>query len=181
MNLYLDLFATFARIGALTFGGGYAMLPMFQRELVEHKKWCTQEELTDIFAIAQCTPGVIGINSSTYVGYKTGGFPGAVAATFGMLSPSVAIIVVVASFLWRYADNIWVQHALAGINACVCVLIFRSVIKLFRASVLDLPAALIFCVVLVLSFFAGFSPIPLVVAAGVCGLAVSRLRGGAEQ
>lgn len=137
MNLYLDLFLTFARVGVCTFGGGYAMLPILQREIVEKKEWATEAELTDYFAIGQCTPGVIAVNTATFVGQKQKSIPGGIVATLGLVFPSIVIILVIAAFLQNFADLPVVIHAFAGVRACVCALILSSVLKLRKSSLVD--------------------------------------------
>ena len=137
MKELVNLFMVFFRIGAFTFGGGYAMLPMLQREVVEKYHWATEDELMDYFAIGQCTPGIIAINTATFVGYKNRGVIGAVAATLGMVTPSIIIITLIAAFLTNFADLAVVKHAFNGIRACVCVLIFNAVVKLAKKSVVD--------------------------------------------
>lgn len=173
MNIYADLFLTFAKIGVCTFGGGYAMLPILQRELVEKRGWATEEELSDYFAIGQCTPGIIAVNTATFVGHSRKGAAGGVVATLGLVFPCLVIIMLIAAFLQNFADLPVVIHAFAGIRACVCALIFFSVIKLAKKSVVNWWSAIIFLVVLVLSAFVGLSPVLLVILAGVCGLAIS--------
>lgn len=177
MHIYLDLFATFFRTGACTFGGGYAMLPILQRDVVEKKGWATEEELTDYFAIGQCTPGVIAVNTATFIGYKYKGIPGGIVATLGIVCPSILIITIIALFLRSFADLPAVAHAFAGIRACVCVLIFNAVLKIWKATVIDLPTALIFIIVFLLSVFLGLSPALMVVVAGLVGLGLKRVRG----
>jgi len=130
-----DLFRSFFTIGALTFGGGYAMLPMLEREIVVKHKWATQEEILNYFAIGQCTPGVIAVNTATFVGYKTKKNIGGICATLGVISPSIIIITVIAMVLQNFMDIVWVQHAFAGIRVAVCALIAASVIKLFKSNV----------------------------------------------
>ena len=144
MNLYLDLFLTFAKVGVCTFGGGYAMLPILQREVVENKGWATEEELTDYFAIGQCTPGVIAVNTATFIGYKYKGIIGGILTTLGVVFPSLIIITLIAAFLSNFAHIPAVQHALAGVNACVVALITSSVIKLGKSTVKDGPTAFLF-------------------------------------
>lgn len=194
MNLYLDLFLTFARVGVCTFGGGYAMLPILQREIVEKKEWATEAELTDYFAIGQCTPGVIAVNTATFVGQKQKSIPGGIVATLGLVFPSIVIILVIAAFLQNFADLPAVIHAFAGVRACVCALILSSVLKLRKSSLVDGPTAVIFAVVLVLAVIGNFvafdgdtplgallnfllSPVVLVVAAGVAGLCIRGAKG----
>ena len=123
------LFYTFATVGVTTFGGGYAMLPALQREVVEKRGWATEEEVMDWYAIGQCTPGVIAINTATFVGGKQHGVIGGIAATLGMVFPSLVIITLIAKLISNFADLAVVQNAFAGIRACVCVLIFNAVVK----------------------------------------------------
>ena len=194
MNAYLDLFLTFARIGICTFGGGYAMLPILQRELVEKKGWATEEELSDYFAIGQCTPGIIAVNTATFVGHSRRGAIGGVVATLGLVFPCLVIIMLIAAFLQNFADLPAVVHAFNGVGACVCALILSSVLKLRRNTVIDAPTAVIFVLVLALAVVGNFAPIPtqtmwgaavsylcspvvLVVAAGVAGLCIRAARG----
>ena len=173
MNRYLDLFLTFAKLGACTFGGGYAMLPILQREVVEKRGWATEDQLADYYAVGQCTPGIIAVNTATFVGYTQAGYLGGTVATLGVVFPSIVIICIISAFLQNFADLPVVIHAFAGIRACVCALIFSSVIKLAKKSVVNWWSAIIFLVVLVLSAFVGLSPVLLVILAGVCGLAIS--------
>ena len=194
MNLYADLFLTFAKVGVCTFGGGYAMLPILQREVVEKKNWATEEELTDYFAIGQCTPGVIAVNTATFIGQKFAGNLGGTIATLGVVFPSLIIITIIAAFLTNFAEIPVVQHALAGINAAVVALIAVSVIKLGKSTLKNAPAVCIFLAVLVLSELGGLlglpantpagkaldvlaSPVTLVVLAGVTGVLLAQLSG----
>lgn len=172
----LELFLTFARISASCFGGGYAMLPFFQRELVLKKKWLTDEQLLDLTAVAQCTPGVIAVNTATFCGYRVYGFRGAVFATLGVLFPPIFIVLVISAFFWSFAENPWVQYALTGVRACVCALIINSAIKLGKKAILDVPAFLVFLVVFLLAAFVGLSPAILVICAGCFGLAYQKIR-----
>lgn len=164
-----DLFLTFFKMGAVTFGGGYAMLPILQREVAENKKWSTEEELMDYFAIGQCTPGMIAVNVATFVGYKQKGFSGSLAATLGVITPSMLIITVIAVFLSSFAGNLLLIHAFAGIRICVCVLIFDTVIKLGRKSITDKRTALIFLSFLLIALFSSLSPVFSVILAGTAG------------
>lgn len=175
MKELLDLFITFAKIGGFTFGGGYAMLPMLQKEVVENKHWATEEELMDYYAIGQCTPGVIAVNTSTFIGYKTKGIAGGIFATLGCIAPSLVIITIIAACLQNFAQYTVVQHALAGIRACVCVLILNAVVKLGKKSLIDLPAVILGVVVFVCSMFTSLSAIVIVVAAGAAGIILCQL------
>ena len=164
------LFAVFAKVGVMTFGGGYAMLPILQREVVENKGWATEEELTDYYAIGQCTPGIIAVNTATFVGARRGGVIGGIAATLGVVFPSLVIITAIAALLRSFADIPAVQHAFAGVRVCVCVLILNAVVKLLKKSVVDLPTFLIFLAVLALGLFIAVSPVVFVVAAALMGV-----------
>ena len=178
MKLLLDLFLTFARIGVLTFGGGYAMLPIIQREVVEKKKWATEEEVMDYYAIGQCTPGVIAVNTATFIGRKHAGIPGGVVATLGVVFPSLVIITVIAAFIANFADLPLVKNAFAGIRACVCVLIANAVVKLWKKAVIDLPTLLIFLVVFIASVLTPLSPVVYVLLAAGAGILIKTLGGG---
>lgn len=170
-----DLFVTFARIGGFTFGGGYAMLPMLQKEVVEARHWATEEELVDYFAIGQCTPGVIAVNTATFIGQKHRGILGGIVATLGVVFPSLVIIAALAGVITTFSHLAWVQHAFAGIRVCVCVLIFNAVLKLWKGAVKDVWGLVIFLVILALSVFTKLSPIIYVLAAAVAGLLIKNL------
>ena len=170
-----ELFLTFARIGVLTFGGGYAMLPMLQREVVENHHWATEEQVMDYFAIGQCTPGVIAVNTATFVGYSQAGNIGGVVATLGVVFPSFVIITIIAAFLQSFAYIKAVQYAFWGIRVCVCVLILNAVVKLVKKSVIDSITLVIFLLVLILSVFTDISPVICIVAAGVIGTVVKSM------
>lgn len=176
MKTLIQLFLIFARIGGFTFGGGYAMLPMLQREVVENKKWATQEELMDYYAIGQCTPGIIAVNTATFVGYKEKGLFGAIFATAGVVAPSIIIVGIIAMFISNFQDYEIVQHAFAGIRAAVVALIASSVIKLAKKSVIDAVTGVIFAAVTILSFFTDISPVVFVVVSGVVGLAARLIK-----
>ena len=143
MKLLFDLFYIFARIGGFTFGGGYAMLPMLQKEVVEKRKWATQDELMDYYAIGQCTPGIIAVNVATFVGTRLRGFWGALFATLGVITPSIIIIMIIAAFISGFQDIEIVTHAFNGIRAAVVALILSSVIKLSKKSIVDKITALL--------------------------------------
>jgi len=171
-KLYWELFRAFFRVGALTFGGGYAMLPILRREVVETRAWCTDEELADYYAVGQCTPGIIAVNTATFVGYKLAGIPGGIFATFSITLPSFIIILILAALLRNFADYAVVKNAFAGIRVAVTVLIANAVIKLLKSSVKDKLTLVIFLAVTSLSLLLSVSPIVFVVAAGLCGVAV---------
>jgi chromate transporter len=194
MNILVSLFLTFARIGVCTFGGGYAMLPILQRELVEDKKWATETELADYYAVGQCTPGIIAVNTATFVGRSQAGIAGGVVATLGLVFPSLVIIMVIAAFLQNFMHLEFVIHAFNGVRAGVVALILSSVIKLFKNAVMDWPTRVIYAVVLILAGYGTLfslpqgalgaalgvlsSPVFLVIAAGAAGLGVRWAKGG---
>lgn len=176
--MYWDLFFTFARIGVLTFGGGYAMLPILQAEVVDKKKWATEEELLDYFAIAQCTPGVIAVNTATFVGKKVKNNLGGIIATLGVVFPSIIIITIIAAVLTNFMDIPAVGYALAGIRVCVCVLIINAVVKLLKKSVTDIITGIIFGVILLASLLTNLSPVVFVLAAAFAGIVLNVWIGG---
>ncbi len=180
MNNLLELYWTFVKIGCVTFGGGYAMLPILERELVDKRHWTTMDALRDYFSIGQCTPGIIALNVSTFIGEKRGGVKGAIAATTGFLTGPVLIILIIAAFLRNFATYPVVQHAFAGIRVCVCVLILQAVLRLWKKSVVDPFTLGLYIAVFVLHALSGFLPykIPaaiLVILSGFAGaLAANR-------
>lgn len=170
MNIYFDLFATFFRIGLFTFGGGLAMLPMLEKEVVQKKGWATYDELVDYFAIGQCTPGIIAVNTATFVGYSQKKWKGASIATLGVVAPSLIIIIFIASLMTSFASLEIVQHALAGIRIGVCVLIGQAVWKMFKTGVKDWYGLIVFTVILCASYFKWLPVVLCVVLAMVCAL-----------
>lgn len=170
----LELFLTFAKVGVMTFGGGYAMLPILDRELIEKRGWATNEELMDYYAVGQCTPGIIAVNTATFIGNKLAGSVGGIVASLGVVFPSVIIITLIAGILTSFADIPAVKSAFAGIRVCVCVLIFNSVLKLYKSAVIDKAALVIFAAVLVCSFFFKVSPVILVVISAVLGILLTK-------
>jgi len=189
LNLYLDLFLTFSKVGVCTFGGGYAMLPILQREIVEKRNWTTEGELSDYFAIGQCTPGVIAVNTATFVGQKLKGNFGGLIATLGVVFPSIVIITFIAAFLQNFTHIPAVNHAFAGVRACVVALILVSVLKLAKSNLKDAAAKGIYVGVLALSLMGSYaaelppvvarlmSPVPLIIFAGLAGLLIRWRRG----
>lgn len=173
-----ELFITFAKVGVMTFGGGMAMLPILQREVVQAKAWATDEELTDYFAIGQCTPGIIAVNTATFIGQKQKGVLGGICATLGMVFPSLVIITALAGLITNFAHLEWVQHAFAGIRVCVCVLIFNATLKLWKSAVHDVWGGVIFAAVLALTLLTSLSPVLYVLLAAAAGIAIQVLGGG---
>lgn len=180
MNELFDLFLTFCRIGGLTFGGGYAMLPMIQKEIVEKKKWATEDEVVDYYAVGQCTPGVIAVNTATFIGYKVKGILGGIVATLGVIFPSLIIIMVIASVLQNFAQFEIVKHAFAGIRVAVVALIISSVIKLWKSSVKDYIGIALALVAFFLGAIIKISPIYIVIGAAIVGI-LSKGIGGRKE
>lgn len=177
MKELFDLFWTFCKIGALTFGGGYAMLPLIQREIVENKKWSTEKEILDYYAVGQCTPGVIAVNTATFIGYKLKGIIGGIVATLGVIFPSIVIILIIATFLQNFADLAIVQSAFAGIRVAVVALIITTVVKLIKSSIKNYLGVIIAIIAFVISAFIGLSPVYVVIAAALTGFISKGLRG----
>ena len=175
MKEMLELFLTFAKMGVMTFGGGMAMLPILQREVVDNKHWVTEEELVDYYAIGQCTPGIIAVNTATFIGQKKGGVIGGILATLGVVFPSLIIISLLAGLITNFSHLVWVKNAFAGIQVCVCVLIFNAVVKLLKKSVVDKPAAAIFVLVLAGGVFLNVSPVWFVILAALAGIVLKNL------
>lgn len=177
MKELLSLYAAFFRIGGLTFGGGLTMLPMLKYELAQKNGWVTEEELLDYYAVGQCTPGIIAVNVSTFVGYKRRGIIGAIFSTLGMISPSLIIVSILALFLEQFMSNEIVAHAVGGIKVVVCALMLNTVVTMAKKS---LTGGLC-CAVAVLSFLlAVFTPVPtvlLVIIAGVFGVIMYKAGG----
>ena len=177
MPVLLDLFLTFAKVGVMTFGGGYAMLPILQREVVEKKGWATEEEMMDYFAIGQCTPGVIAVNTATFIGQKTFGILGGIVATLGVVFPSLVIISALAGVIETFSHITWVQNAFGGIRVCVCVLIANAVVKLLKKAVVDKITLVIFLAVMLGSFLLDVSPVVFVLLAAVAAIVIKNLGG----
>lgn len=177
MKELLDLYLTFARIGGFTFGGGYAMLPMLQREVVEARGWATEDELSDYYAIGQCTPGIIAVNTATFIGYRLRGIIGGIVATLGVISPSIVIITIISAFISNFSELPVVAHAFGGIRACVCILIFNAVVKLGKKALANPFSVALFIVILALTlFFPSISPIILVVCSGIFGVTLGKIK-----
>ena len=175
MKLLWQLFLSFARVGVMTFGGGYAMIPILEREIIDRHGWATEEELMDYYAVGQCTPGVIAVNTATFIGYKTAGTTGGIVATLGVVFPSVVIITLIAGVLTSFAEVPAVKSAFAGIRVCVCVLIFNAVLKLWKKAVVDKATLVLFLLVFVLSAAFGISPVVFVVVCAAAGILLTRM------
>ena len=171
-RLYLELFRAFFRVGILTFGGGYAMLPILRREVVENHPWCTDEELADYYAVGQCTPGIIAVNTATFIGYKLAGIPGGIWATFSLTLPSFGIILIIAALLRNFAEYPVVINAFAGIRVAVVALVLNAVLKLMKTSVVDKLTLCVFIAALLLAVIFSVSPVIIVLASALLGVCV---------
>ena len=188
MKELFQLYFVFAKIGAVFFGGGYAMLPILTREFADKRKWVTDTELNDYYAIGQVTPGIIAVNVATFIGNKRKGLLGGIFATVGLVTGPIIIITLVAALLENFADYQIIKHAFAGIRVCVCILIFNAITRLWKKSVPDVCTFIIFAVVFLLSAFGsylplpfGFSPVVLVIIAAVAGIIIQSIRASKSQ
>ena len=179
MNTLLELYFTFFKMGLFTFGGGYAMLPLLEREVVDKKGWASHEEILDYYAIGQSTPGIIAINTSTFCGYKVCGNIGGIVASLGFISPSIIIISIIAKFLQSFSHLAIIQHALAGIRVAVCALVFYSVLKMIKKDANTGLKFMVFILTFVAIGFLSISPIVVVITVGVFGILLGRGKNNA--
>ena len=170
------LYAAFFKIGILTFGGGCAMLPMIEREIVVKHQWATMEEIMDYFAISQCTPGVIAVNTATFIGYKNKGVLGGIVATLGVITPSIIIISLIASVLQTFYDNRYVKAAFQGIGVAVCAVLVQAVIKIGKSGIIDVFTAIIAVVSFLVAAFLGVPTIAIIITAGIVGVIYKVIR-----
>lgn len=175
-KLLFKLFVTFAKIGSVTFGGGIAMLPILERELSEKLGWTTEEELLEYFAIGQSTPGIIAVNVATFIGYKKAGLIGGIAATLGMIFPSIVIITLIAKFISNFSDIIWVQKALSGINVAVAAILTMAVIKFSKKSVKGILGIAIYLVSFSLVYFFKVETAFVLLGAGILGIIFNTIK-----
>lgn len=179
MNTLLELYLTFFKMGLFTFGGGYAMLPLLEREVVDKKGWASHEEILDYYAIGQSTPGIIAINTSTFCGYKVCGNIGGIVASLGFISPSIIIISIIAKFLQSFSHLAIIQHAFAGIRVAVCALVFYSVLKMIKKNANTGLKFMVFILTFVAIGFLSISPIVVVITVGVFGILLGRGKNNA--
>lgn len=174
-NLLPQLYVSFMKIGGLTFGGGLSMLPMLKFELVEKKNWISEEDLLNCYAIGQCTPGIIAVNTATYVGYKKAGIIGGIISTLGMITPSLVIITIVAMFLQSFMDNIYLQHALMGVRGAVCALMLNTLINMGKKSLVNYISWIICAVAFILIILTGMPSIFIVIIGAIAGIISDKL------
>lgn len=170
MRGFAEVFIAAFRVGIMTFGGGYAMLPILQREIVEKRGWVSEEEIMDCYAISQCLPGIIMVNTMIFIGCKRRGRSGGVAAALGTVSPALIIISIIAAVLTNFSDIPAIEKAFAGIRVCVCVLVVDAVLKLWKKSVVDAKCLVIFLVVFVCTVITDITPILFVVLSAAAGI-----------
>lgn len=180
MKELMDLYWIFFRMGAFTFGGGYAMLPILQEEIVNKRKWATDEEIIDYYALGQVVPGIIAINTATFIGHKRKGLMGGIFSTLGMVTPSIIIITIIATFFHRFQDYAVVQHAFGGIRVVVVSLIIHAVIKMWKQSVKNKIGFCLFLVSFLVIILSSISPIVVIVVSAMVGL-LSRGKEGATS
>lgn len=181
MRKLLSIFLTFAKIGVLTFGGGLSMLPMLRREIVEKHGWATDDQLLDYYAVGQCTPGIIAVNTATFIGFYQAGILGGIIATLGVVFPSVVIILIVASVLQGFLDYPIVMSALSGIRAVVCALLGHTVISLAKKSLVDIFCIILFIATLPILFFTEVPSIVVIILCGIAGNIYCKLKEGKKQ
>ncbi|MBR2829850.1 MAG: chromate transporter [Solobacterium sp.] len=177
----LDLYLLFFRMGAVTFGGGYAMLPILRREIVQKRRWMTEEEIIDYYAVSQGLPGIISVNVGVFIGHKQHKVPGALAAAFGVVSPCIIIISLIYFLLSSFQDNLYVRHALNAISVCVAALILDAVLSMAKKGIKDIFGIILCLAVLYLSLFTDVSPILIIIASGILGVIVQSLKAGAAK
>lgn len=177
MKILLELYLTWFKMGLFTFGGGMAMLPIIEKEVVQKHKWATEEEILDYYAIGQCTPGVIAVNTATFVGYYQKGIIGGIVATLGVVSPSFIIINLIATLISNFSELEIVQHALLGINVAVCMLLINAIRGLWKKSIKNIASFTIFAIALVLAVFTNLSTVLQVIVAAILGIVFSKIGG----
>lgn len=181
MKEMIRLFFTFLKIGSFTFGGGYAMLPILHREIVEKRAWASEEDLAKYYAIGQTTPGIIAVNTATFIGYHKFGLLGAVLATLGLILPGIIIIFLIAGVMTGFSQVPEISSAVKGIKVAVTVLILEALLRLRKKSIMDRQNLLIFCLVLITAFlFPEISPVYLVLSAGLLGFVLTKYKGGRQ-
>nr|WP_072536631.1 chromate transporter [Anaerococcus mediterraneensis] len=176
MGVLLELFLSFAKVGLFTFGGGYAMLPILEREIVDKKGWASSDEILDYYAIGQSTPGIIAINTSTFCGVKKAGPIGGIVASLGFIFPSIVIITIIASFLKNFSHISYIQHAFAGIRIAVCALVVYSVANMVKKNAKSLPKFMIFVLTFLAIAVFDISPVVLVVLIAASGIIFGRVK-----
>jgi chromate transporter len=178
---YLELLRAFIIVGATTFGGGYAIIPVIERELVKKRGWITMDEVLDFYTIAQITPGIIAVNIATFTGCKLKGVFGGALATIGLVLPGVCLMMIISVFLHFFAEYPIVQHALAGIRLAVCALILDTSIKLIKNFFKNYKSIIICIIAFTLSALFSVSPVYVILGAGLAGFLLWMPRRNVER
>jgi len=172
----IQLFISFFTVGAITFGGGYAMLPFLEREMCEKNKWITSDQLLDFYAIAQCTPGVIAINVATYIGYNKRGILGAIVASLAVISPSVIIITIITALFTNFQNNVYVIRAISGIKIVVCAMMTHTIYKMTKKSIVDISSFILFIASIIAVFILNINIIIILLAGIILGLMIRKVK-----
>lgn len=170
MKELIELFIIFFKMGSFTFGGGYAMLPIIQEEIVNKRNWATDEEILDYYAIGQSTPGIIAVNTATFIGYNQKGIIGGIICTLGIVSPSIIVITIIAAFFKNFQNYMIVQHAFGGIRVVVAALIFNTVLKMYKDSVKDFLGISLFIMSFSLLVLLDITPIIVIIISAIAGI-----------
>lgn len=178
LKSYFDIFLTFFKIGLFTFGGGYAMIGVMQKDIVEKKKWIDEDTMLELITISEATPGPFAINGATYIGYHKAKFLGSLLATLGVVLPSFIVILLVSLFLEAFNDNVMLQNALKGISAGVPVLIFHALFKLSKKVPVNILNGALILIAFVVSFFTNFSVVLLLLLTAVFALIYTAVKRG---
>jgi chromate transporter len=180
----IELFFSFLKIGAFTFGGGYAMMPIMQKEVVDKKNWATDEDILKILVISESTPGVLAVNSATFIGYQIRGFWGSLVATLGVVIPSFVIISLLSFFIIEFKENVYVAYAFSGIRAGVAMLIFNAVFKLSKKIKKNWFTYVVVTVVCITALLTSFSAIYILLIGALIGIIyglITAKKGGAAN
>ncbi|WP_227940342.1 chromate transporter [Alkalihalobacillus deserti] len=172
IKLLAQLFLTFLKIGPVTFGGGYAMIPLIEKEVVEKRNWVKTKDVTDIFALAESVPGAIAINSATFIGYRVAGVAGAIVAMAGILLPTFFIVVLLSIFFLKVQDNPKVEAAFEAIRATIVALITYAAIKIGKTAVIDKTAIVLIAVTVAVMYFFHIHPVLLIMGGGLAGIGI---------
>ncbi len=181
MTTLFELYITFFKLGAITFGGGYAMMPVLERELVQKKKWITSEDILDYYAISQVTPGIIAVNVSTFVGFNRRGVAGGAIATAGIVTPSIIIITCIALFISNFESIVIVQKALAGINVAVTALLTYAVVNFAKKSIKKWWGILFYAAAFIAIFFYKVPSVCVIIFAAIAGIVIGLLSGNLKK
>ncbi len=176
LKLLAQIFISFLKIGPVTFGGGYAMIPLIEREVVEKRGWVKTKDITDIFAVAESVPGAIAINSATFIGYRLAGVPGAIVAMTGVLLPTFIIVVMLSLFFLKVQDNPKVEAAFVSIRATIVALITYAAIKIGKTAVVDKTTVALIAITVALMFFVHIHPALLIICGGLVGIGIIALK-----